>query len=265
MERKQIEDKDRDVVKKFRSAVVTKELKKKRKKKRINLIASLLAAGCAVVLALVLFLPREKSQIISTKEAGTQNLSIGQKDDSSLPATAGQQASKKSPSEQSDSKAKPPTDQPPPQAIAVATKTPQFEKKTKEIKLAALIKPDKKKPSKPSKKTQPGSVRITKILTCQSVKDRQHVSPQRQFSVKNDSRVYVWLDVESKNPPQTLKLIYYKNGGRYRTIPLSIKRTEMRTWSYISLNNLGDVGSWRVDAVTDGGETLSNIEFTVTP
>ena len=140
-------------------------------------------------------------------------------------------------------------------------------KNKKEIeKSVALTPATPKTPSNPlNQKLKPGNIQISKIVTCQSIDDRRHMSLQTEFSVKKDRKVCVWTDVQSKQVPCAIKHVYFINGRRYRSIPLSIKHPQMRTWSYVSLNSHDDEGKWRVDVITDKEEILSRIEFSVVP
>jgi len=108
-------------------------------------------------------------------------------------------------------------------------------------------------------------IQIAEIVTCQSVKNRQAVFPNNQFSLQKGANPYVWMDVRSKKTPYKLRHIYYLNSRRYCTVPLAIHYPRMRTWSNVTLRHPYEAGQWRVDVVTGKGEILSRIEFTVVP
>lgn len=112
-------------------------------------------------------------------------------------------------------------------------------------------------------------IRITEIVTCKRVNGRRYISPQTVYSLKKDANpdVWVWmeLDAERKAIPCTLRHVYYLEGRKYTEVPLAIRHSSTRTWSNLSLNRPIHVGRWRVAVMTQKGETLSQIEFTVTP
>jgi hypothetical protein len=267
MNRQTIEDKDRDVVKKFRSVVEGKELHKKRQKSRIKLLAGF-AVVCSVgVLVFVNHYAGQKPSAVGEKE--TQLVDSANGSASAIPsALQAQQASTmiqagalKTDTSDALIKKTSPKDLPP------MVKSPQYSKDVKDIQNADLVKPENKKVAAKSSQKKPvtDGVQIAKVTACREVEDKRCESSQEQFSVKKDGKVCVWMDVRSKAIPHTLKHVYFVNGRRYRSIRLPIKYSQMRTWSGISLNGSQDVGKWRVDVVSEQGQTISHIEFTVVP
>jgi hypothetical protein len=109
------------------------------------------------------------------------------------------------------------------------------------------------------------SIQIADIVSCSSVRKRQYVSPKTVFSLKKSSTPIVWMNVLSDKPPFTLFHVYYVNGSRYCRVPLKIRHRRMRTWSTVTLNSRKHHGKWRVEVITDNGEKLDQIEFTVVP
>jgi hypothetical protein len=71
------------------------------------------------------------------------------------------------------------------------------------------------------------------------------------------------MDVRSKKQPFTLSHVYYANGQRYCEVPLKVNYPRTRTWSNVVLNKPEHVGQWRVDVVTENGEILDQIDFSV--
>ena len=108
-------------------------------------------------------------------------------------------------------------------------------------------------------------IRIAEIITCLGVKNKNSLSPQKEFSLQKGATPYVWMDVRSKKTPYKLRHIYYLNGRRYCSVPLAIHYPRMRTWSNVTLRHQYETGNWRVDVVTKKGEVLSQVEFTVVP
>jgi hypothetical protein len=111
----------------------------------------------------------------------------------------------------------------------------------------------------------PRKVRIREIVSCGGVIDRQYVSPGSTFSLSEVSTSVVWMNVFSDIQPFTLTHVYYLNGHHYCEVPLKISHPRMRTWSSVTLNGMDQMGDWRVDVVTDSGEVLEQIAFSVVP
>ncbi|MBN1932843.1 MAG: DUF2914 domain-containing protein [Desulfobacterales bacterium] len=121
-------------------------------------------------------------------------------------------------------------------------------------------------PSKPAEQSSiPSSIQISEIVSCSRVSKRQYVSPKKIFSLKEESTPVVWMTVLSDKPPFTLIHVYYVNGNRYCEVPLKICYHRMRTWSKVTLNSMNHYGKWRVEVITDSGEKLVQLEFTVVP
>jgi hypothetical protein len=267
MDRQTIEDKDRDVVKKFRTVVEGKELQRKKHKGRLKLLAGM-AAVCFLGLWLFAdFYSGWKPPAESGKAAETKNkITAGMNAAIPLPET-GRQVSPSAQSGASEKYRPDSSKKISSNDLQPAVKSPQYLKNAKDIQEADLVRPEDKKIAAKSsqKKSVSDGVQIAKILACREVEDKQCAMSQELFSVKKDGKVYVWMDVRSKAIPHTLKHIYFVNGRRYRSIRLAVKYPQMRTWSGIALNGYQDVGKWRVDVVSEQGQTLSHIEFSVVP
>lgn len=106
---------------------------------------------------------------------------------------------------------------------------------------------------------------ISHLVSCGGVRDKQFVSAKSTFSLAQDPIAMVWMRVLSKTPPLTLKHVYYLNGQHYCDVPLDIPYPHMRTWSKVSINLESHIGKWHVDVVSESGEKLDQIEFTVVP
>jgi len=106
-------------------------------------------------------------------------------------------------------------------------------------------------------------IRIAEIMTCLGVEERNAVSPQNVFSLQKDSKPHIWMDVRSKKLPGKLKHVYYCNGRRYCSVPLSIHYPRTRTWSNVTLRYAWETGDWRVDVLSKSGVMLAQVEFTV--
>lgn len=110
---------------------------------------------------------------------------------------------------------------------------------------------------------KPSRIRISEMVTCSRVVDRQYVSPKDIFSLTETAGPVVWMTVMTDAPPLTLTHVYYHEGRRHCEVPLVIGHPRTRTWSHVTLNPARHQGAWRVDVVNDQGEVLDQIVFTV--
>jgi hypothetical protein len=118
----------------------------------------------------------------------------------------------------------------------------------------------------PTEQTRiPSDIQISEIVSCSSIIKRQYGAPQKVFCLNQDATVTIWMNVVSDEQPFTLTHVYYVNGSRYCEVPLEIRYKSMRTWSNVSLGRQAHIGEWRVEVITDKGEKLDQIEFTVLP
>lgn len=261
-----IEDKDRDVVKRFRSMVYGKELRRQ-KKSRAKIFAGIVIVCCAAAALTVKSAPwRAHPVLVNTAKDHEEVLRTDGKAQNQ-PSGKDQPALKQAQMPESNLDKKESSSPVSGKKVQMITKAPQYEKNKKEIaKYKVVMAAGEKTPSKSvNQMSDAGGISVAKIIACRSVADRRNISPQKEFSVKKDGKVYVWMDVRSKEVPFTVRHVYFINSRRYCSIPLSIKCCQIRTWSNISLNNPDDEGIWRVDVVTDKDEILSRIEFTVVP
>lgn len=103
---------------------------------------------------------------------------------------------------------------------------------------------------------------LVSVVVCGAVKDRNPLDGQRLFYPSDTSRAYVWMTVMSKEKPYVIKHIYYLNGQKYCEVPLDIKYSWMRTWSYVTLHTKKQTGEWRVEIVSDD-HVLKTVGFVV--
>lgn len=111
----------------------------------------------------------------------------------------------------------------------------------------------------------PTALSITEIVPCSQVSDRAHDAPKHSFSLKENIKPIVWMEVNTDVTPQTLTHAYYVNGGKYCEVPLAIRYPRTRTWSHITLSSENQIGQWRVYVITENGEVLKEVSFQVTP
>lgn len=106
------------------------------------------------------------------------------------------------------------------------------------------------------------NIELVSTVVCRSVKDRSPIDEQQIFYPSDTSRAYVWMAARSKAPPFVIQHIYYLNGRKYCEVPLEIKHSWMRTWSYVTLGTKKQAGEWRVEIVSDD-RVLETLGFIV--
>jgi hypothetical protein len=111
--------------------------------------------------------------------------------------------------------------------------------------------------------TSPYGSRITQLLVCSGVKDRNCIVRQSDFVLRKGQNPHVWMEVFSNSVPYVLKHVYYREGRKYVEVPLKIKYPRMRTWSFITLKDLDQLGSWHVEIVAEDGTVFGRAEFKV--
>nr|WP_319495224.1 DUF2914 domain-containing protein [uncultured Desulfobacter sp.] len=106
---------------------------------------------------------------------------------------------------------------------------------------------------------------VPELIICRGIKNRQYVSAENHFSIKNGAKpvVWTWMNVETEKPPQELSHIYYLNGKRFCRVILPVPYARTRTWSKITLKKPTYAGSWRVDVVNSSGQVIARTDFTV--
>lgn len=109
----------------------------------------------------------------------------------------------------------------------------------------------------------PSGIRIEEIISCSSVNNKQYNRPKIKFSLAQDTTPTIWMNVTSEGPPFTLTHVYYCNEQKYYEVPLAIKHHRMRTWSTVTLKSRKHIGKWRVEVIDENGAKLDQIEFTV--
>lgn len=140
----------------------------------------------------------------------------------------------------------------PPEEVAPHSKVVQTPKKAAPIETLPAI-------------VSSTDVTISELVVCRSIKHRQYMSPDNRFSMGNGAKpvAWTWMNVLSDKPPQELSHIYYLNGKRYCRVILPAPYTRTRTWSKVRLNRPVHAGSWRVDVVNSSGQVIARANFTV--
>ena len=108
-------------------------------------------------------------------------------------------------------------------------------------------------------------VTVPELVICRGIKNRQYVSAENHFSIKNGAKpvVWTWMNVLTNKPPQELSHIYYLNGKKFCRVILPVPYPRTRTWSKVTLKKPSYAGSWRVDVVNSSGQVIARTDFTV--
>jgi len=297
MNDQEIENRAREVVNKFRTAVDAKDHRKKKKGK--NAYAAMISGLCVLICISLLMLYLNVSDSPPPETIAHQSARIALdagRAQNELPPSDPRQHSKttdvsqkkvssETVSEKETKKSEPlvaetpadsnQTDSMPPEQPAESTASeaapaePTESHKTPSSPEPSQTKTEiPKKASEPRKKRLDG-IRIAKIVACQKVENKQYVSPGTEFSIQEGSRpeVWVWMDVRSDKSrlPYLLRHEYYFNDQKYAAVVLDVKYPRMRTWSNITLDHEKYAGDWRVEVVTADKEKITELRFTVTP
>jgi hypothetical protein len=105
-------------------------------------------------------------------------------------------------------------------------------------------------------------IELVSAVACQGVQNHQHIDNRNVFYTSDTHRAYVWMEIRSKEQPFVIKHIYYLNDQKYCEVPLDIKYSRMRTWSYITLDKEDHTGSWKVEIVCNN-RVLKTVRFIV--
>nr|WP_319396677.1 DUF2914 domain-containing protein [uncultured Desulfobacter sp.] len=108
-------------------------------------------------------------------------------------------------------------------------------------------------------------VTVPELIICRGIKNRQYVSAENNFSMKDGAKpvVWTWMNVLTEKPPQELSHIYYLNGKKFCRVILPVPYPRTRTWSKVALKKPSYAGSWRVDVVNNSGQVIARTDFTV--
>lgn len=294
MSEQKIENRDQEVVNKFRAAIYAKEHRKKKKKKVYAGVISGLGVLIGISL-LMLYLnvsdsyPPEGTTHHSARlalDAGSSqnqspplDLPPQRMDDSLSKVSAEAATEKKANAFESDEKqtssdinrTESETSDQPARSAESEVKTADTPGFAKNISLpdAGQAKTDASdKAAEPEEKVTDG-IRIAELVTCRKVENKAYVSPDTEFSLQDGSRpeVWVWMDVRSAESrlPYMLRHEYYFNKQKYAAVVLDIKYPRMRTWSNITLDHEKYAGEWRVEVLTADKQKIAETRFSVTP
>jgi len=104
----------------------------------------------------------------------------------------------------------------------------------------------------------PKPYQVEKIALGTSVESKELVGEATEFDV-SVGRIYCWTKIIAQNVPATIKHVWYADGEKAAEVSLNIKYPSTRTWSSKAVW----AGKWRVEVVSETGETLTSTDFTV--
>ena len=268
MSEQEIENRDQEVVNKFRAMVYAKARGKKKKNLYVGAVSGIRLLAGISLLALYLSvsgsLPTKSVKHHSARIA----LDAERRQNASLPSDTRPQTKNSSESKSNARETTGKTDSPESSDNFAASNLDQAEALNQPANSAAPETETTNKSAQPEKKV-PEGIRIAEIITCRTVENKQYVSPETEFSIHRDNRpeVWVWMDVRSKKRrlPYLLRHAYYLNGQKYAAVVLEIKYQRMRTWSNITLDHEKYAGDWRVEVLTADKQTIAETQFQVVP
>ena len=105
-------------------------------------------------------------------------------------------------------------------------------------------------------------IKVVKAVAGGGVQNKNPIDIGNSFQWSK-GRVYIWSMINCKNPPASIKHIYYFNEKKVSEVLLDIKSQRWRTWSYKTIPNKRYIGQWRVDITSEKGKVLKTIRFEI--
>jgi hypothetical protein len=102
------------------------------------------------------------------------------------------------------------------------------------------------------------AVAVDKLVLTTGIKDRQPIDESATFSA--GFPVYAWAKFSASATPATVKYVWSKDGKKSSEYPVELKSASTRWWASKKVSP----GAWKVELVSDGGESLASASFTVT-
>jgi len=101
-------------------------------------------------------------------------------------------------------------------------------------------------------------VSVASIVFARSVESREPVDASKEFEA-SVARVFCWTKLSAKNPPVTVKHVWYKSGRKLLEVPWTLSDSSGRYWSVKNVSS----GDWTVEVVGADGEVLGSASFKV--
>lgn len=106
---------------------------------------------------------------------------------------------------------------------------------------------------------QTPSVTVEKMAIGTGIKDRELQGEAVTFDAAI-GRIYCWTRLKGATLPAAVKHVWHLDGKKVFEISLPVNFPRTRTWSTKSVRP----GAWKVEVLTESGEVLQSVEFTVT-
>lgn len=254
MKRKEIENRDKELTKKFRTIIHNKEKKIENKTTPKRFPFGLILLLTILIISSLLFL-KEQPPILFSKEPRTSSWR-------KLVPVPAKQAASNARAEEITASSDIPKVPPPIQRVVDKETVPKSSDSVLSNPILAQSSPEEFSNQK-VQGDMPSGIRVEEIISCSSVENKQYRSPKMEFSLAQDAAPKIWMKVISENPPFTLTHVYYCNGRKYCEVPLAIRYHRMRTWSHVTLRLPEHIGKWRVEVIDESGAKLDQIEFVV--
>jgi hypothetical protein len=102
------------------------------------------------------------------------------------------------------------------------------------------------------------TVQLDKMAVGTAIDNKELAGTATEFD-SSVQRLYCWSKVTAANPPAKITHVWYADGTKEAEVPLDIKYPTVRTWSSKSVWP----AKWKVEVLSDSGESLGTSEFTV--
>ncbi len=110
--------------------------------------------------------------------------------------------------------------------------------------------------------TASDNLNVVRAVAASDIQNKNPANIANAFSWSTE-RVYIWSRIECKQPPDSIRHIYYFEGQKVNDIELKIRSPQWRTWSYKTLLDERWIGQWKVDITSVEGKLLQSIFFEV--
>lgn len=113
----------------------------------------------------------------------------------------------------------------------------------------------------PEAEPEQEGLQVKEFALCEGIRERKPVKEKTIFP-SGVGKVYLWTDIYGAEEPTTVTHVWYYEGEKIAAVPLEIKYSRTRTWSYktISPEWLGD---WQVEVVDLQGNLLKKVTFVI--
>ena len=102
---------------------------------------------------------------------------------------------------------------------------------------------------------------VVEMMICTGVQDRVPVGTDTVF-LKTVGQLYCYTKVTGAGESAKLSHVWYHNDQEMARVDLNVMADTWRTWSSKKIVEEW-IGSWRVDVVSESGEVLKSMAFTV--